>query len=381
MKITETYEAAKSKRVALVHDWLTVPGGSETVLQRIANQFTDAIIFTSVYNKKTFTGIDNFEVETGFIQDWPFAKTGRHYLYAPFMPTVYRAFDLSDFDLIISDSHSFAHHVQTPKDSIHVCYYHTPARSLWVPEIDDRASGGLLGPLKWLIARRLRKLDLEASCNPEYIIANSQTTAARISKFYGRTANDVIFPPVDVEEWFDVASCKSRAGLLYWGRLISYKRVDLIISAARQIDETVHIVGSGPDANILREQARGLENVTFHGRLESSALKQLMSECRAVVFPGYEDFGIVPVEALAAGLPVIYYGQGGATESVPDGFGVPFKQQQVNALVDAIRASAQLSPSVEAMRSHAWRFRPERFDRQFAMAIDRAYDSKRPTRQ
>ncbi len=359
-------------RVALVHDWLTVPGGSELVLDRIASHFPSATVYTSIHNPETCrVALDN-QIKTSFLQNLPLARSGKHYWYSPLMPFVYRNFNLVDCDLVISDSHSFAHHARGGSCTVHYCYYHTPARSLWVPHIDNRASSGFGAPVKRSIAKVLKRLDFDASKNPDYIVANSYTTANRILEFYGRKVDEVIYPPVDVLPWLDVPESSRRKGLLYWGRLVDYKRVDLLVEAAQQVDEDIHIVGGGPCDVSLRAVADQSPNVIFHGRLPIEALKELMSKCRAVVFPAYEDFGIVPVEAMAAGLPVIYFAVGGASESVTEEFGIPFEFQTVRSLVEAIERSHKMTPNVRNLRTRAWSFRTERFDSEFLESVARA---------
>ena len=360
-------------RIALVHDWLTVPAGSEEVFEQMCSLFPGTV-FTSQWDASRVKFISHLEVRTSFVQRLPFALR-KHYLYAPLLPRVYERFDLSSFDLVLSDSHSFAHGVRKAPHALHINYYHTPARSLWVPEIDPRASKTWLHRL---IARRLRRLDLVASKRPDVLLANSLTTADRIRKFYGREAS-VIYPPVHVARWLDVPRVSSEEGFLYWGRLIDYKRVDVAIEAVRQTGDKLHIVGSGPLDSKLRAQAGGLSNVVFHGRLGDQALKDLMSRCRAVLFPAYEDFGIVPVEAMAAGLPVIAYGEGGAKETVTPEFGVQMPSQTAEAMVSAIEELASREFDPEKLREHAKRFDVEAFRSKYAEAVRAAVDSHFPT--
>lgn len=370
-------------RYALVHDWLTEPGGSEDVFRQICDLYP-GVVFTSQWDRDRVRFLKDYEVRTSFIQRLPYALS-KHYLYAPLLPRVYRSFDLSEFDVVLSDSHSFAHGARAVntvrahgiKTSLHICYYHTPARSLWMPEIDNRATTGTLAPLKRVIAKRLKRLDLAASRGPHVLLANSLTTAARIRKFYNREVERVIYPPVDTEKWADVRRESEDLGLLYWGRLIAYKRIDLVIEAARRTGEKLQIVGSGPHEKALKAQAVGMPNVTFHGRLADADLKSVIARCRALVFPAHEDFGMVVVEAMAAGLPVVCFGVGGAAESVEPQYGVRFGEQSPEAIVEALRVLESRTFDIGATRAHATTFSIERFRLEYREAVDSAMNRLR----
>jgi len=351
-------------KIALVHDWLTIPGGSEAVFEQICSLFPGAV-FASQIDADQNPFLKNLELHPSYLQKLPFAKT-KHWMYAPLMPSVYANMDLSEYDLVLSDSHSFAHGVRRRPDALHINYYHTPARSLWLPEIDNRASKTFAHRKA---AERLKELDLEASKRPDVIFANSKTTAQRVLKFYGRKTTKIIYPPVSTEPWLSVEKKSDEEGLLYWGRLIDYKRVDIAIDAARITGEKLNIVGSGPLEHELKSQARGLSNVKFWGRLSEDQLKDLIANSRALLFPGYEDFGIVPVEAMAAGLPVIAYGQGGVTETVTQDFGLLFPEQSVDSLVDAIRHFDWKKIDTRALKNHARTFDVSRFRKEYKEAV------------
>lgn len=356
---------------ALVHDWLTVPGGAEEVLREVFQLFPGTV-FTAQFDSARFPWLDGRSVRSSWVSALPWSKS-RHYLYAPILADVYRRMDISAFDLVLTDSHSFAHHVRKRPEALHVCYYHTPARSLWAPEIDPRAGRD---PLRRVIARRLRRLDLAASKNPDVVLANSKTTAERIRRVYGRAVEEIIYPPVDTSLWADVERTSDVEGFLMWGRLIAYKRFDLAIEAAKQVGCRLNIVGDGPFRSALERLAAGYDNIRFHGRLPDADLKRLMGRSRAVLFPGYEDFGIVPVEALAAGLPVVSYGRGGASETVTDACGTQFFEQTPESLREAIETLQERTFEPSVLRARASEFDSSVFRAKYRAAIERALTNR-----
>jgi glycosyltransferase involved in cell wall biosynthesis len=327
-------------------------------------------VFASQIDARGLKFLEKHELHPSILQKMPLSLK-KHYLYAPLMPGIYSSMDLSDYDLVLSDSHSFAHGVRRRPDALHINYYHTPARSLWLPEIDNRASKT---PLHRAIASALRKLDLEAAKRPDILFANSNTTAERVLKFYGRKVTKVIYPPVNTEHWVEMSKEGITEGLLFWGRLIEYKRVDLAIEAAKSTGLKLNVVGSGPLRKKLEQLAEGHRNIKFWGRLSDEELRHLVSNSKALVFPGYEDFGIVPVEALAAGLPVIAFGQGGVTESVTEEMGQLFPEQTLESLLGAIRDFDKKSFDSAALKNHAKQFDVSRFREEYKGAVSEAVE-------
>lgn len=359
-------------KIALVHDWLTVPGGAESVLEEIYSLFPGTV-FCSQFDRERFPGLREADVRPTVLQRLPFSLK-RHYLYAPLMPAAYRALDLTEFDLVLADSHSFAHQARGRADALHVCYYHTPARSLWFPEIDGRAS---TSTLRRALARRLRALDLDASRNADVILANSETTAQRVAKVYGRAVERVIYPPVDTQPWATTPISPTRQGFVIWGRLVPYKRVDVAIDACRLLGVPLHVVGSGPEHDRLRARAEGDPSITFHGRLEATELRRVLGTCEGALFPGYEDFGIVPIEAMAAGLPVVAFDAGGASETVLPPVGERFSPQTPHALAAAIQRLRMRSFDPQELQRHASRFDRTVFRAQYTEAITQAWETHR----
>lgn len=353
-------------RFALVHDWMAVFGGAEELFRHIA-EMVDGPIVTTQFNPAAYPFLKGRRVQVSWIDRLPFAHT-RHYLYAPVAPDAFRSFDLSEFDVLLVDSHTFAHQVRKPRGAVMLCYYHTPARSLWLPEIDKR----MAGPLQRLVVKRLKRMDLEASKGPDIVLANSKTTADRIRRFYGREVDEVIYPPVETAKWASVERVSDDEGLLIWGRLIPYKRVDLAIEAAKRTGMRLNVVGSGPLRAALEAQAAGSPHIVFHGRLPDEELKKLMGRCLATVFPPYEDFGIVPVESLAAGLPVVAFGQGGVTETVTSDGGVLVDEQTPEAFARGIEALRARSFDPVALREQARRFDAGVFRSRYAAQVEGA---------
>ncbi|HEY3782198.1 MAG TPA: glycosyltransferase [Fimbriimonadaceae bacterium] len=357
-------------RFALVHDWLTVPAGSEAVFEQMCSLFPGAV-YASQIDSSRVKFLQGMELHPSWIQKMPGALT-RHHLYAPFLPEVYSHMDMNAYDVVLSDSHSFAHGVQRRPDALHINYYHTPARSLWVPEVDNRASKTFFH--RW-IANRLKRLDLVASKRPDVIFANSHVTAERVTKFYGRKVDQIIYPPVQTEAWSKVEKKGSEEGLVYWGRLIPYKRVDILIEAMKTTGQKLNIVGSGPSEEELKRQAEGSKNIRFLGRLTDDELQKLIASSKALVFPGYEDFGIVPVEAMAAGLPVIAFGAGGVTESVREQDGVLFKEQTAESFIEGLKQFDQKSFDVGALKNRAAEFDVSRFRTFYQEAVNKAIEN------
>jgi glycosyltransferase involved in cell wall biosynthesis len=361
--------AQRFPRVAIVHDWLTIPGGSEQVVMELLGMFPAAELFTSVYDPSPWPElIKGRPVHTSFLNSVPGAS--RHYpKLLPLMNLAFRSFDLSGFDLILSSSHACAKNVRTPPGTLHVCYCHTPMRYAWEEDFLQgelpRAARAVLPPLlAWL-----RRQDLAGAAGPDVFVANSAHVAARIERYYGRTA-EIVHPPVDVEHFLGLAR-DPQDFYLAFGRVVPYKRVDLAVAACSQLGRKLKVAGDGRALDALRSSAAA--SIEFLGAVDAAERDRLIAGARALLFPGEEDFGIVPVEAQAAGLPVIAYGVGGARESVLDGdTGVLFEPQSATALAAAITRFEELQLEDARARENARSFGRERFRREMAAVIERA---------
>jgi glycosyltransferase involved in cell wall biosynthesis len=366
-------------RVAVVHDWLTIPGGSELVLLELLEMFPQAELFTAVYDPAPWPEqITDRPVHSSFLNRIPGAR--RHYpKLLPLMNRAFRSFDLSSFDLVLSSSHACAKNVRTPADVLHVCYCHTPMRYAWEEGFltgEDVGAARLLLPalLAWL-----RRQDLAGSRGPDVFVANSRHVAERIERYYARSA-EVVHPPVNVEHFLELTRSPraTQAYYLAFGRVVPYKRVDIAVDACASLARALKVAGDGRALEALRASAG--DRVELLGKVPSEVRDELLSSARALLFPGEEDFGIVPVEAQAAGVPVIAYGVGGAAESVLDGeTGVLFSEQSAAGLRDAIERFELLELEEERLRGNAARFTRERFRAAMAEIIDRhARELSRP---
>jgi glycosyltransferase involved in cell wall biosynthesis len=370
---------ARFPRVAVVHDWLTIPGGSEQVVLQLLEMFPQAEVFTSVYDPTPWPAkITERVVHSSFLNRIPGAV--RHYpKLLPLMNRAFRSFDLDGFDLVLSSSHACAKNVRVPEGTLHVCYCHTPMRYAWEEgflegEEVGRAMRLALPPLlAWL-----RRVDLAGAAGPDVIVANSEHVAERIQRYYGRTA-EVVHPPVDVDHFLELES-EPEDYYFVFGRVVPYKRVDLAVAACARVGRRLLVAGDGRALEGVRAQARG-EGVEFLGKVSAAERDRLLAGARALLFPGEEDFGIVPVEAQAAGLPVIAYGVGGAAETVIDGdTGVLFEEQSPAGLAAAIERFEALVLDAGTVRENARRFGRERFRAEMAGVIERAARAHRGPR-
>jgi glycosyltransferase involved in cell wall biosynthesis len=345
------------RRPAIVHDWLTFPGGSEKVLFELLELLPDAELFTSVYDPSRWPALRDRVVHTSFLNRVPGAQT--HYpKLLPLMNFAFESFDLSGFDLVVSSSHSCAKNVLTGAETLHVCYCHTPMRHAWEP----RHLAGELGAGSSVAARlllgRLRRDDLAGASRPDVFVANSTHVAGRIRKHYRRDAV-VVHPPVDVERHL-YRPRREDDYYLVLGRVVPYKRVELAVGACATLGRRVKVVGEGRGLTAARAAAG--PGAEFLGFVEDTKVDELLSGARALLFPGEEDFGIVPVEAQAAGVPVIAYGAGGVRDTVIENeTGAFHAEQTVTSVASAILQAESMQFDEYRLRANARRFGQARF--------------------
>ena len=354
-------------RVALVHDWLVTMGGAERVLEEIATLFPDAPIYTGVVDRSRLSPF--FQTRTiipSFVQAFP--RSHRWYnRYLPFLMYGMEQFDLSSYDLVISSSSSIAKGVLTPASTRHISYVHSPMRYAWdlYHEYRDREAKGATRHVMGPVFHYLRMWDRLSADRVDVMLANSSAVQRRIQKHYRRDA-EVIFPPVAVDR-FQVVSHPGSFYLVL-SRLVSYKRFDLAVKACNQLKLPLMVAGEGPERTSLEKMAG--PTVKFLGWVDDNQAAQLMNEAKALIFPGEEDFGIIPVEAQAAGKPVIALGRGGVLDTViHEETGWLFQQQTVEALVQAIDAAQNHEWDPARIRQNAERFQPSVFREKFQARV------------
>jgi glycosyltransferase involved in cell wall biosynthesis len=361
-------------KIALVHDYLNQFGGAERVVGALHDIFPQAPLYTSIADKKKLP--DNFrlmDIRTSFMQNLPLVlPLFRYYLY--FYPFAFESFDLSDYEVIFSSSSAFAKGVRKKPGQLHICYCHTPMRFVWRYGDYVKKENFPIW-LKWALPYLLdplRRWDLENSRGVDYFIANSQTVARRIEKIYGRESV-IINPPVD-GGYFDISPTDGDYFLLV-SRLNPYKRIDVVVEAFNRAELPLKIIGSGPAEKSLKRQAR--DNIEFLGRVSDRKLRELLSACRALIFPGEEDFGIAPLEAMACGRPVLAYKAGGALETVREGeTGIFFKRQDPAELEAALRRFRFELFSKQKIRAHALKFDLKEFRKKIAAFVKEKYEKK-----
>jgi len=310
-------------RIALVHDWLNQMGGAENVLEELVALFPCAPVYTSMYAPQQMpAAYRRWSIHTSFMQ-WLPGVTTHHQAYLPLYPLAFDRMDLSHFDLIVSNKSGFCHGVHSRngngRGALHVCYCLTPTRFLWLYDHyrEREQIGGALHAVLQPVLRLLRRWDWQAAQRVDHFIAISSTVQKRIESIYGR-ASSVIHPPVDTAYFAPNPAVQVGDYYLIVSRLIPYKRIDLAISAFNRLPEKkLLVVGDGRDRAALEAQAG--PNIHFLGRQPRTRILELLSGCRAFLFPGLEDFGIAPVEAMSVGRPVVAYGGGGALDTVIPG--------------------------------------------------------------
>jgi glycosyltransferase involved in cell wall biosynthesis len=364
--VTQVYEVAL--RVALVHDYLNQRGGAERVFARIAQAWPEAPIYTALYDQRVFGEAFAAErVTCSYLQRIPLANRYFRAL-APLYPRAFESFDFGGYDAIVSSTTAWTKGVRVPPGAVHVCYINTVSRFAFA--YDEYVGGMIPVELARPIVGRLADWDRAAAARPTRFVANSRNVAERIRKYYGRES-DVLHCPVDVDrfsvgpgngDYFIVAS-----------RLLPYKRIDLAIEAAALAGVPLLVAGSGPAEPALRAIARGT-TTRMLGYVPDATLNELIGNARAAIVPGEEDFGLVPLEAAAAGRPTIAYRGGGALETILENeTGSFFDERDAASLAAAIRSfdAARFSP--QRLRTHAESFAPRQFIERLRAIVERVY--------
>lgn len=359
-------------KIAIVHYWLVGMRGGEKVLEALLDLYPQAVIITHVCDRSKISDrVLKHEIRETFIARLPGAK--KHYQkYLPLMPLALELTDMQEFDLVISSESGPAKGIVPRPDALHVCYCHSPMRYIWDHYHIYRADAGLLARMMMpLLSHKLRIWDVTTAARVDRFVANSSFISQRINKYYRRDA-DVIFPPVSTEEFYISETVGDH--YLLAGEMVGYKRADLAIDAFNVSGRKLVVVGDGEMRAALEKKAG--PNISFLGRVSFERLKKEFSECKALVFPGEEDFGMIPIEVMASGRPVVAYGRGGALDTVIEGkSGVHFSEQSVDALnaaIDRFEADSTLTGTPEEIRAFAQKFDTSVFKDKFSKLVDAA---------
>ena len=361
-------------KVALIHYWLVGMRGGEKVLESICRMFPQADIFTHVVDPQAISPLlRGHRIQTTLIAKMPFARR-MYQSYLPLMPGALESLNLSGYDLVISSEAGPAKGVIAPPDAFHLSYVHSPMRYLWDQYHTYRnGAGRLTRAVMPLMAPKLRVWDVTSAARVDHFLANSTHVSNRIRKYW-RRPSDVVFPPVAVADFAPVPASEIGDFYLWAGELAPYKRPDIAIEAFRQLGLPLVMIG-GPEKTRARLAATAPKNVTLLGKTDFATLKSHMARARALIFPGEEDFGIVPVEVMASGRPVIAWGRGGALDTVlPGETGWLFRDQTVEALVAAVReaeAAGPLAFDPARLVAHAAGFDEAAFHRGLSTALEK----------
>lgn len=375
-------ELVRQPRVALVHHWLVSSGGAERVLYELHQMYPDAPIYTAAYIPEKFLEFQDADVRTTFLDKIPFLKR-KHQLFPMFLGLPFKTLDMSEYDLVISSCAAEAKYVRTNSNTLHICYCHTPVRYYWT-DYEWYMKHPPFGKLNWLarlvlplVIQPLRWIDYRGAQGVDVYLANSKHVQERIKKYYHRDST-VIYPPIVTGKLASMPS-GPRDYYLIVGRQVSYKRLDLAVDAFNELGLPLKVAGAGEE--IARQKLRAKPNIEFLGRVSDEERDQLFAGAKGFVFPPEEDFGMVPLEAMAAGTPVIAYGKGGALEYVKEGeTGTLFAEQTVPALVEAIQRFESMSFDEAKVRAWAKEFDASVFRERMRAFVDEqwaAFETKK----
>lgn len=360
-------------KIALVHDWLNQIGGAEDVLEALKGLYPASPIYTSIYARAQMPAhFQDWDIRPLWIDRLP-AIHKRHQAYLPLYPIAWNNLELQNYDVILSNKSGFCHGLRPPPESLHICYCLTPTRYVW--QLDNYLAGEeISAAAAWLLrplVAHLRRWDYAAAQRVSHFIAISTAVKERISRFYER-ASVVIFPPVDTARFHSSSSEDIEDYYLVVSRLAPYKRIDLAIQAAAELGLRLKIAGAGRDRGRLRALAG--DNVEFLGYVPDGELPRLMARCKALIFPGLEDFGIAPVQAQAAGRPVIAFGDGGALDTVIPGVtGEHFPELTVDSLKEVWRNFDERAYNPQEIRLQARKFDVSVFVARISAYVEQAW--------
>jgi len=359
-------------RIALVHDYLAQDGGAERVLKALTEIWPEAPVFVLFHDAKKLPNFNSEKIRESFISQLPWGRK-KYQWYLPWMPLATERHNLHEFDVVLSSTSAFAKGVLTRPDTLHISYCHTPTRYLWTDTheyIEDLKYNRLIKAFLPRLIHRLRLWDKMSVDRVDNFIANSCTVGNRIQKYY-RHDSDIIYPPVDTHKF----QLNKEVGdyFVTGGRLVPYKRMDLVIQAFNRLGYPLKIFGEGPE--ILNLKAMAKPNVEFLGKISDEEKANLLSHAKAFIHPQVEDLGITPIESMASGRPVIAYGVGGVTETVvPQETGIFFTEQNWESLFDAVLHFNFENWHSEKIREHALKFSVENFKDKVKRYVEDRYE-------
>jgi glycosyltransferase involved in cell wall biosynthesis len=359
-------------KIAIVQEWLTNLGGSERVTLSLHELFPEAPIFTSLYYpEKLPESFKDLDIRTSFLQRIPLVKK-KHQATFPLMPLAFESFDFSGYDIVISSNHSCAKGIITGPETFHICYCCTPTRYLWSnyhEYLRESNFNFLVNKTIPKLTNKLRLWDRVAAERVDQFVGISNYVAKRIKKYYKKNAL-VIYPPVDTSFYQPVDKIDNF--YLVVGRLIPYKRVDIVVEAFNDLGFPLKIIGTGPEYKKLKQIAKS--NIEFLSDLSDEEIKDYYSKCLAFIAPQEEDFGITPIEAMASGRPVIAYNKGGLKETVVEGItGIFFNEQTPQCLIDTIKKFRPENYYTKAIRQHSLNFDDSVFKRNIKTLVEKIY--------
>ncbi len=359
-------------KIAIVHERLDVVGGAERVIASLHRLYPDAPIYTSFVERSELTDeFRNMDIRPSYMQRLPQWMKRRSDRLLPFYLFAFQNFDLSEYDVVLSSSYVAAKSVLTPADTCHICYCHTPMRYGWekFPQYINTVKPGVFKILNQALLQYFRMWDYQTAQNVDYFISTSDAVAQRIRKHYRRESHK-IHPPVETHRF--TPNEKPDEFYLALSRLVPYKRIDLAVEAFQKLNRKLVVIGTGREYDKLKASAG--RNVEFLGFLSDEKVADYMSRARALIFPGEEDFGIVPVEAQASGTPVIAYGVGGVRETVRHGeTGYFFTEQTADSLAEAVRQFECLDLNRKAIAAHARQFEESRFHQEVQEFVEQCH--------
>lgn len=372
-------------KVAIVHDFLVEAGGAEQVLKSLHHLYPDAPIYVLLYDSEKLSNfLDNADIRCSFLQKFPKFLKNRRRLLFPLMTIAPETFDLRDFDLVISSSNSFAKAIITKPKTVHICYCHSPMRFAWDWYSESIKEYGNFFTKSCFAAMMnyFRIWDKSSADRVDYFVANSNTTSERIQKYYKKKSL-VIYPPVDVK----LASCEQISHIakfalgsyfLVVSRLSRYKRIDLVVEAFNKLQLPLKIIGEGKELSRLKKIAS--RNIDFLGFQEEEEKRKYLQNCFAFIFPGEDDFGISPVEAMSFGKPILAYKKGGAVETMVEGkTGEFFNAATSEILAEGVRRLMNRYDQYDPffIAQHASQYERQSFELQFSHFVDRVMDFKK----